>query len=218
MRYSINVFLPYMKWFLIFYIPLFYNLSFVQSQNLDIDLLKSINANESNFADHSFSLLSNSVTPIGFTSPIAHLVVGIVKKDKTLKKKSLLLGVQITSALAVSTILKYSINRPRPYDEYSFINNKGYDQTPSFPSGHTSSAFATATSLSLAWPRWYVMVPSYVWAAGVGYSRLYLGVHYPSDVLAGALVGSGAAWLSWKINTWLQQSSDRRTKQKIINN
>ncbi len=207
-----------MKWFLIFYAQLFFNLSWVQSQNLDIDILKYINSKESNFADHSFSILSSSVTPIGFTSPIAHLIVGLAVKDKVLQKKSLLMGVQITSALTVSTILKYSINRTRPYDQYSFISNKGIDHTPSFPSGHSSSAFATATALSLAWPKWYVIVPSYAWAAGVGYSRLYLGVHYPTDVLAGALVGSGTAWLSWKINQWLQQNKAKRATLKNINN
>ena len=57
-------------------------------------------------------------------------------------------------------------------------------------------AFATATTLTLECKKWYVAVPAYAWAAGVGYSRMYLGEHYPSDVIAGAVVGAGSAWLS----------------------
>jgi membrane-associated phospholipid phosphatase len=57
-------------------------------------------------------------------------------------------------------------------------------------------AFATATSLSLVCPKWYVILPSFTYASLMGYSRMYLGVHYPSDVLIGALIGSGSAYLS----------------------
>lgn len=60
--------------------------------------------------------------------------------------------------------------------------------------------FALATSLSLSYPKWYIIVPSYAWAGSVGYSRMDLGVHYPSDVLAGAVIGAGSAWLTYYIN------------------
>ena len=96
-------------------------------------------------------------------------------------------------------MLKYSVNRDRPFVTYPDIIQKS-KAIPSFPSGHTSSAFATATSLSLAYPKWYIIVPSYAWAGTVGYSRMHLGVHYPSDVLAGALIGSGCAYLTFKVN------------------
>ena len=61
-------------------------------------------------------------------------------------------------------------------------------------------AFATATSLSLTYPKWYIIVPAYSWAGAVGYSRMHLGVHYPSDVFIGALVGAGSAWLTHAMN------------------
>lgn len=80
----------------------------------------------------------------------------------------------------------------------------------SMPSGHTSTAFATATSLSLAYPKWYVVAPSFVWAGAIGYSRMHLGVHYPSDVLAGAIVGSGSAYLTYKANQWINKKRKKK--------
>ena len=78
------------------------------------------------------------------------------------------------------------------------------------PSGHTSTAFATATSLSLAYPKWYVVAPSFIWAGTIGYSRMHLGVHYPSDVVVGALVGSGSAFLCYKANQWINKKRKKK--------
>ena len=86
----------------------------------------------------------------------------------------------------------------------------------SFPSGHTSSAFALATSLSIVYPKWYVIVPSYLWASSVGYSRMHLGVHYPSDVLAGALVGTGSAFLSHALNKCIHKKVKENSKPKKL--
>ena len=185
-----------------------------QTFHEDIALLEKINSQESNFGDHTFSLLSSSATPVGIGTPLICLSAGIYKKDKRLTKQSILMGVQLASAMTISTILKYSIDRTRPYNSYPTIHNKAEDFTPSFPSGHATSAFATATSLSLAWPKWYVIAPSYLWAASVGYSRLYLGVHYPTDVFAGAVIGAGTSWLTWKANTWLRTSLNKK-KMKL---
>jgi len=64
----------------------------------------------------------------------------------------------------------------------------------SFPSGHTSAAFMMATLLSYNFP--VLMVPLYCWAGLVGFSRIVLGVHFPTDILVGAVLGINMAIFS----------------------
>ena len=64
---------------------------------------------------------------------------------------------------------------------------------PSFPSGHTAVSFAAATAIYAIDKKWGIA--AYVFAVVMGFSRLYLGVHFPLDVLGGAVVGTVAAKL-----------------------
>lgn len=98
----------------------------------------------------------------------------------------------------LSQVLKHLFGRARPklfdmvgafhFDDFSLSASLA-----SFPSGHTVTAFALALSLSFFLPRW--RWPLFVLAALVGLSRIVLGQHYPSDVLAGALLGIGSTLL-----------------------
>lgn len=106
------------------------------------------------------------------------------------------------STFGTTYLAKRLVNRPRPYAAVEGISARDREHQGdeifdpySFPSGHTSSAFAIATSLSASYPEWYVIVPSLAWATTVGVSRVWLGVHYPSDVLVGAGIGAGSAIL-----------------------
>ena len=176
----------------------------IYAQNLDIDLLRKINLERNQALDPTFKFVTNSVSPVGLGAPLIVTSVGLIQKNKALKNKGYYIGATLLTSTIVTTTVKFTIDRERPFVTYPDIQKLTAAGSPSFPSGHTSEAFATATSLSLAFPKWYVIAPAYVWAGAAGYSRMHLGVHYPSDVLVGALVGAGSAWLCHELNERLQ--------------
>ena len=188
----------------------FLKIQLLTGQNTDIDLLKNIN--QGSAYDGFFKVVSSSASPLSVAVPLGLFAGGFLKKDKSRKEKALYIGATLLTSTLLATGTKYAVRRDRPFVTYpKLINKKTEGSSPSFPSGHTSVAFATATSLSLAYPKWYVAVPAFAWAGSVGYSRMYLGVHYPSDVLAGAAIGAGSAYLCW----WLQRQlfAKRLTKE-----
>jgi membrane-associated phospholipid phosphatase len=169
------------------------------AQNLDIEILRSINVGRSQRLDPAFKFVSKTATPVSLGLPLTYLVLGGLNKNKAQFNLGWKTGITIASAMTISTILKYVINRPRPYEKYDDIQALSSDFTPSFPSGHTTSAFCTATTLSLLYPKWYVIVPSYAWASMVAYSRLHMGMHYPLDVLGGVIIGMGTSYLCYRL-------------------
>lgn len=179
------------------------------SQNVDIRLLRSFNSAETLPSDNFFRFISNSDAWIVAGIPTGMAAAGLLKHDDQLFRNACVTGAAIIVNAGITAALKYSINRDRPFTTYPDIMKKSGAGSPSFPSGHTSSAFAAATSVSLAYPKWYIIAPAYTWAGTVAYSRMDLGVHYPSDVLAGALIGSGCAWLTYAVNKKLSIRSKR---------
>ncbi len=189
-----------------------FSICFIEShaQNTDYQILKNISKRRSP-ADNSFNhFISNTAGYASVGTPILMYGIGLIEHDKDLQKKSLEIGVSVAATIVETYALKYIVKRPRPYITYPDINALDTEGSPSFPSGHTSAAFALATSLSLNYPKWYVVVPSFAWAGLTGYSRMYLGVHYPTDVLAGAVLGAGTAWLGWKVNKAWQKRLEKR--------
>jgi membrane-associated phospholipid phosphatase len=175
------------------------------AQNFDIDVLKSINQNTSGFKDDYSSIMSKSVTPVTIAVPVSLFIAGWANNDKKLKiDAAYFAGGYILSAIITHGIKK-TVKRERPFDTYTFINKRDAGGGYSFPSGHTSAAFHAATSLSILYPKWYVIVPTYLWASSVGWARMYQGVHYPSDVLVGAIVGAGSAWVAYKVRKCIEK-------------
>jgi undecaprenyl-diphosphatase len=95
--------------------------------------------------------------------------------------------------LVAYKVIKEAVRRPRPFQKVKGIVNLVAPQDVfSFPSGHTAGAFVAATLIIGCYP--VILVPAFLWALLVGFSRVYLGVHYPTDVLSGACLGLMGAW------------------------
>lgn len=185
-------------------ILLFSGLLSLQSaaQHADIDILRPINKRSTVFKDKYLELNASSVSALSIGIPAGIAIAGFVNHDPRLKKDALYMaGGYVVSAIITQSV-KRMVDRKRPFETYSFIIKRDDESGGlSFPSGHTSAAFETATSVALRYPKWYFTAPAYIFAGSVAWARMYQGVHYPSDVLAGAVVGTGSAWLSWKAQT-----------------
>lgn len=168
------------------------------SQNIDINILKSINS--PNPGSKFWLATSNSIYWAPATVSVTTLGTGFINHDKTAKRNGVELLISAGISQLFSETLKNTFNRTRPADKYPgeiFVSSPVHGK--SFPSGHTSLAFATATTLALQYKKWYITVPSFLWAGFVGYARMYMGKHFPSDVLAGIIVGIASGFISHSI-------------------
>lgn len=175
-----------------------------QHRNWDTKPLYYFQEHRNALGNTTAKIANVGVYPLTILEPICEFGIGVYKKDSLLKRKACMNGLSIAFAMGLSTLSKYTIARPRPYEQYHDLMPIAIEHTPSFPSGHTTAAFTMATNLSLSFKKWYVVVPAYTYASVVGFTRIYSGVHYPSDVLAGALLGTGSSLLTHWINKKLQ--------------
>jgi undecaprenyl-diphosphatase len=154
------------------------------------------------------------ITHLGDTPGIIWFVIGICL---LIPKKTRKLGVLVFAGLAFSSlitnvILKNLLDRPRPYEDviapiweaigykYEWPGILAEKSTSfSFPSGHTTSSVGAAFALLLGCRKKYLAVgiPAFILSLLVGFSRIYVHVHYPTDVIAGAIVGLISALAVW---------------------
>jgi membrane-associated phospholipid phosphatase len=180
------------------------------AQNFDINVLKQTNGNRNKNLDGFFCTWGKVSPYVSVATPLALYSVGIAKHDKRLQKMGIEQAVGITISSGITYIIKHAVNRPRPGVTYPTLTPLEPLTNYSFPSGHTSSAFYTATATSLQFKKWYVTAPAFLLAGITAYSRMHEGVHYPTDVMAGATLGVMSAYATNMLNKYLQQS--KKTK------
>lgn len=187
-----------------------------RTQNADINILRKIYSPNTLPSDGFFRFMSNSVSPVAVSVPTFYFGMSLLQKEKNIRQNvwlqhTIRSGLSIGGAGLISYSLKYSIKRERPFDRYPDIVPKTHPATWSFPSGHTTFAFATATIVSLNHRKWYIAVPMYAWAATVAYSRLDLGAHFPTDVLGGMVIGTGTSFLVYHLTKkWFGTKAKKR--------
>ncbi|HEX7028233.1 MAG TPA: phosphatase PAP2 family protein [Gammaproteobacteria bacterium] len=144
----------------------------------------------------------------GVLTLIALVVVGYLLLSRRFRA-SLLVTVSVTGGILLSTLLKIGFDRPRP----DLVTHESFVYTASFPSGHSMMAAVTYLTLAALLARvhaqselkaYFLIVAAFLTML-VGISRVYLGVHWPTDVLAGWAAGAAWAALCWLIARWLQR-------------
>lgn len=164
--------------------------------NLDLATLQLLNGNRA--TDLDFLLLTLTITAYGLGAlvPLCLYLAGHFRRMVSLKLKAY----QYVFAMGLNVLfiglLKYTVDRPRPFVTHDTIEQLAEASSPSFPSGHTAYAFTAAVVLVLMFRNPALRGLILTWALLVAYSRLALGVHYPSDVLGSMFLGSAAAFLS----------------------
>lgn len=181
----------------------------------DKEILRFLNGLHSPWLDPVILVLTETVAWI----PLYMFMLYVVIKEFRRETWIILLGLAVTILLAdqiTASLMKPYFGRLRPSQEPSLQEwihlVEGYRGGKfGFASSHAANTFGSATFFFL-WLRnvkpWVIWL--FVWAALMTYTRIYLGVHYPGDVLVGALVGIVCGWTAFKFSEWLRNWDERR--------
>lgn len=157
--------------------------------SLDIFILELVNLSYHNFLLDNIALIITNMGVIYFWIIIAILLYLLGnEKGKAVSKKMILILIVV---VIISQIIKFVVMRPRPYTELSSLVLLSLGTDPSFPSGHTTISTAMSYVLFKEYNKWYLLLIPVI----VALSRLYIGVHYPSDVVGGFLLGIIIAYI-----------------------
>ena len=164
-------------------------------------MLSNLNGIEYSLLIHLHNAVSNSIldASMPYVSDLGNLgAVWIILSMMLLaNRKYRNIGIMCLAALLLTTVigegfLKNIIQRPRPFAQFTSIQLLIPDPSSfSFPSGHAGSSFAAATVIARNLKK--AAVPALALAAAVAFSRLYLMVHYPTDILGGIILGVACA-------------------------
>ncbi|WP_040196571.1 phosphatase PAP2 family protein [Candidatus Soleaferrea massiliensis] len=146
----------------------------------------------------------------GFGIPLCILIGAVLLCIRRTRKYGLICLAAVAVTGLVNLGIKELVARPRPFISHDLppliLPPVGY----SFPSGHTQQAFTVATVLLFANKKLGVIAMAV--ASLVGFSRMYVGVHYPTDVLVGALLGIAIGFLVDRlIDSWLTRRKQSRS-------
>jgi undecaprenyl-diphosphatase len=171
------------------------------SQAFDDSVIRWLAAHHTRGLDAAMLEITALGTGIVVMMVVAVAALFLVLTDH--KYSAILLLASTCGGLVLNAVLKLGFNRPRP----SIVVPVVHAVSSSFPSGHAMSAAIVYTTVAYLaarlhkrrWARWLVMTAAFIVIALISISRMYLGVHYPSDVLAGIVVG--LAWAAFCMAT-----------------
>jgi undecaprenyl-diphosphatase len=175
--------------------------------DLDKKLLLALNGLNNPFLDQIMFYTTKTL----FWLPLYLFLIFLIFKNYKKEGWFILLGAAVTIVLSdqiTSSIMKPLFARLRPSHDPSLqglvhLVNGYKGGLYSFASSHAANTFGTAIFIWLVMKRFYKsIVWIFSWAAFMTYTRIYLGVHFPGDILAGALIGLGCGWIGFRVSRW----------------
>jgi undecaprenyl-diphosphatase len=187
-------------------------------KQIDTQLFLAINGMHTTFLDAFFSWFTCKEVWLPFYFVL--LVVFILKYKGFAIWVIVLLILAIVASDQLSGFIKFITERPRPSHQPSLASAVhttfvGKGGAYGFVSSHAANAFALTLFTGLLTKNRNVVIALSLWAILTAYSRLYVGVHYPFDVLAGALLGGFIGWGAYRILHFLDSRYFRKELAKI---
>ena len=157
---------------------------------------KVIALNFHNIHSSALTIIFSWITNIGSVLVMLFFITSLFLYEEKKREWIPFLWLSFLASIIIGYLLKFIIARPRPYDALSAIA-LATETTYSFPSLHAMIAFCALPILDFEFKqlKWFWII----FAVLVGFSRIYIGVHYLSDVIAGAILGYIVGWLFMKL-------------------
>lgn len=150
------------------------------------------------------------LTSLGNAGALWIVLAALLLIQKKYRKTGFAVAVSLlVGALITNLLLKNWVCRPRPYTVIPELHALVTARDWSFPSGHSTSSIAAATVMMCQLPR-KIGIPAFVIAVLICLSRLYVGVHYPTDVAAGILIGVLSAVIARKVTEQVMKAGEKQ--------
>jgi undecaprenyl-diphosphatase len=157
----------------------------------ELDMIAALQQNRTDFSDSFFQLISNSAIKSSITVgiPLILILFSFLRPNKLLRARALLILLSLAVGGLFSYGLKKVVREPRPYEVDTRICQLGEGGGYGFPSGHTIEVVAFGTALAVFWPEAIIIIPAILLIVMMMFSRIYLGVHDPGDIVGGMFLG-----------------------------
>lgn len=176
--------------------------------DIDAEALLAVNGMYNSFQDALWWMVSAKWSSALLVLSLLWILVHKNRRHALLVLAMVALAVLLADQVS-SGLIKHLVERLRPTHDPSLENAvhivNGYrGGMYGFVSSHAANFFAIATLVSFIMRHRLVVIALYGWGLAQCYSRMYLGVHYPGDILGGIIVGVLAGWLVWRLMCWIQ--------------